>query len=199
MSAINQAAVELFAAKAKPVSILVSEADSLERALDLAVSVCEKKPLAHLLLPDAAPDSARKKTLAAPGLDETSWNYLAEAGAKKGFEMIRGGLRNYLAGVDVTISVADLGVADTATCVLECPKEDDRLATMICETHVIALAKSKIVANSYEAESFLERALAKERNYTAFISGASRTADIERVLTLGVHGPLELHLVMIEA
>jgi L-lactate dehydrogenase complex protein LldG len=199
MPNINAAAVDLFSAKAKPVSIEVSTVNTLEEAMKVALEVCEKKPLGKSLLPGTtSPDAPRKKTLAAPALDEQSWSFLADGGTKKDFEMVRGGLRNYLGGIDVTFSVADMGIADTATSVIECEKEDVRLSTMICEIHVVALAKSKIVSSSYEAESYLLTALAKDRNYTAFISGPSRTADIERVLTLGVHGPLELYLVLLE-
>jgi L-lactate dehydrogenase complex protein LldG len=38
----------------------------------------------------------------------------------------------------------------------------------------------------------------RNADYTSFITGASRTADIERVLAIGVHGPLELHILLLE-
>ncbi|MDR2366869.1 MAG: LUD domain-containing protein [Deltaproteobacteria bacterium] len=112
--------------------------------------------------------------------------------------MVSQGLRSRLAGLEAAFTVATLGLAETGTCVLEGETEDARLASMLCETHVVGLRKRDIVRGAAEGLAFLERALARENNVVSFISGASRTSDIERVLTLGVHGPLSLVALLIE-
>ena len=45
---------------------------------------------------------------------------------------------------------------------------------------------------------FMEERSEQENTYIAFITGASRTADIERVLTIGVHGPREMEIIIVE-
>ncbi len=85
----------------------------------------------------------------------------------------------------------------TGTIAVNCPSEELRLATMISEVHVAVLPKSKLVEKSYDLESWMEGNMMKG-DYTAFITGPSRTADIERVLAIGVHGPLELHILLLE-
>ena len=200
---IDEAAVALFKAKAKPVTIEVIEVKDLTAAMDYAVEVTEKAARAKLMPAakqgEAPPDDpTRKKILAAPSIGEADWRYLSEKGEAKGFEMVRSGLRRLLAGFEVAFTVADMAVAETASAIAENDSEDYRLSTMICETHVLALAKSKIVKTLMDAVPYLEKVLGRDHNYTSFISGPSRTADIERVLTLGVHGPLYLHVVLME-
>ncbi len=208
MPNIDQSAVELFKKKAAPVSIQVVEVKDMQAAMEYALDVCERKEFCQLLLSGceenlsenaaAVCERATAKVLAAPNLDEKAYAALAKKGEAKGFTVIREGMRNHLAGIDVGFTTAELGIAETATCVLQSAGEETRLATMVCEVHVVALQKSRVAASLYDAEDMLQALMKDGPMYTAFISGPSRTADIERVLTIGVHGPLELHVAMVE-
>ena len=69
---------------------------------------------------------------------------------------------------------------------------------MITNIHVAVVNESRIKESTDDIENELTKMLSEDAGYVAFITGASRTADIERVLALGVHGPLELHILVME-
>ena len=90
------------------------------------------------------------------------------------------------------------GIAETGTLVLDSRSEELRLATMLSTVHVAILPADRIKPDSAALEQWLGDALAQPQPaYTAFITGPSRTADIERVLAIGVHGPRELHIMIL--
>lgn len=186
------ATIELFTTKSTAVSTTVVQAKNLKEAAEYALRLCTEKVFSR------PSGQVEGKVLAAPEMPQEIFNQLTESGKKAGIEVIDGGLRNRMDGIDVGFTLADMAIAETGTAIMRCGKEDTRLASMICETHVLTLPMSKVVATSYDAEDFLREAMGDGLMYTAFISGCSRTSDIERVLTLGVHGPLELHVVLTE-
>ena len=97
------------------------------------------------------------------------------------------------------ITGVNFAIADTGTIVLESTDEAIRLATTLPERHFALLDPRKIVADGLAAVPPLRRLQQQRpRSFLAYISGPSRTADIERVLTIGVHGPCELHILLLE-
>lgn len=204
----KEALCQKFTEKAELVSAFVTEIASEDEALKYVIDLCDKKEACQILasgceadLSDKAEalcDTKQTKVIAAPGLKKDLYKKLATQSKKAGFECIDSGMRQYLGGVDIGFAIAEYGIADTGTLMLDCPSEDLRLSTMISEFQVMILPKSKIRANTYAVEKMMLTRMKKTPDYLAFITGASRTADIERVLTLGVHGPLELHILLLE-
>jgi len=209
MPPVNQELVEAFSAKAALVNAVVQELPSMAAALQYVVDVCEKKEPAELLAdepgvakgplgPNKMPTRVQR-VVAAPDLGDEDFSVLEEACKAKGFACIRNGLRKHLAGIDVGFSCAELGVAASGTCLMNTDSEDVRLAGMISETHIILLRKSTIYPDLPSiAQIMRQRINASSATYTTLITGPSRTADIERVAAVGVHGPLELHIILLE-
>lgn len=205
---MSQTTLERFTMKAELVSAKVSHIQSMDEALDAAISICDEKDTCQIIASgcqeklskpaDELCETKFEKIIAAPALDDAMFTALEAKCSKKGFRLIRERMRDHQGGIDVGFTVCDWGIGDTGTLVLDSTSEEVRLATMLCESHIAVLPLSKLVADSLDIEDWLTKKMLDGPNYMAFITGASRTADIERVLAIGVHGPLELHILLLE-
>lgn len=201
--------LEKFRKKAEIVSAIVSEVDSMAQAIAYTVDLCDQKDACQLLMSGCEESLSDKgqdlcelkqmgKIIAAPGLNAADLDALVKQAAPKGISVIRDGMRQHLAGIDIGFTMADWGIGETGSLVLESSSEELRLATMVSEIHVAVIPKSKIRATAEDLYAELKGYMQQKPNYLAFVTGPSRTADIERVLALGVHGPLELHILILE-
>jgi len=138
-------------------------------------------------------------SMVAMGLETQSVNLLEKACKTADLTFIKPPLRSHANEIHTALTPVDWGIAETGTLVLDSSSEDVRIATMLSETHVALLPVSKIKPDVTALENEINAVLKAEgSSYYAFITGASRTADIERVLTIGVHGPQELHILIME-
>jgi L-lactate dehydrogenase complex protein LldG len=138
-------------------------------------------------------------SMVAMGLETQDVNLLEKACKTADLTFIKPPLRSHANEIHTALTPVDWGIAETGTLVLDSSSEDVRIATMLSETHVALLPVSKIKPDVTALENEINAVLkADGSSYYAFITGASRTADIERVLTIGVHGPQELHILIME-
>ncbi|MFP3882868.1 MAG: lactate utilization protein C [Actinomycetota bacterium] len=99
--------------------------------------------------------------------------------------------------LDVGVTGADAALAESGTLVLTHGKGRPRMASLAPEIH-IALLEVSFIERTLAHWAHENPRLAGETTNLVFVSGPSRTGDIEQQLNLGVHGPRHLHVVMIK-
>ena len=102
--------------------------------------------------------------------------------------------RERAAASRVGVSEFDWALAETGTLAQDATDPRLRLASTLPETHVALVRVSSLVP---DLECLVARGDPRAAEYLAFVTGPSRTADIERVLTIGVHGPRRLVIVLV--
>jgi L-lactate dehydrogenase complex protein LldG len=102
--------------------------------------------------------------------------------------------REQLFAADIGITTAQWGIAETGTLVLDGDAERHRLASLLPPVHVALLPTARLLATFGEALKTIGVPLPPA---VTFVTGPSRTADIELQLVVGVHGPKELHVVLV--
>jgi iron-sulfur cluster protein len=112
-------------------------------------------------------------------------------------------LRQKFIEATVGISGANMAIAETGTIVLVTNEGNADLTTTLPPVHIALFGIDKVVATLDDAVAVL-RMLPRSgtgqvmTSYVNWITGPSRSADIEQSLTIGVHGPKEMHCVIID-
>jgi L-lactate utilization protein LutC len=105
--------------------------------------------------------------------------------------------RERLFAADLGLSDAQAGIAETGSLVLDSRAERHRLVSLVPPVHVAVLRAESIADDLGSALAGLGRG-AELASAVTLITGPSRTADIELELVIGVHGPRELHVLVLE-
>lgn len=96
----------------------------------------------------------------------------------------------------VGITAAFCAIAETGSLLLLSGRDSEATVSLLPETHVAIVPAGRIVAHLEDGFDLLRRERAGMPRAASFISGPSRTADIEQTVTLGAHGPYRVLIVL---
>jgi L-lactate dehydrogenase complex protein LldG len=98
----------------------------------------------------------------------------------------------------VGVTGAFAAIAETGTLMLLSGSATPAGVSLLPETHVALVRRAQIVATMEEGFARLRAAHAALPRAVNFVSGPSRTADVEQTVTLGAHGPRRVLIVLVE-
>ena len=123
---------------------------------------------------------------------------VAAAIGEAGIELIAGTTAREAEPAEAGVSRARFAVAETGSVGVVGNELQPRLATMLVPLHVVVVDEPRVVASLDEAGSEIEAAMTSGTRYVSLVTGPSRTADVEKTLAVGVHGPREVCVVLVE-
>jgi len=174
----------------------VHRTDNFEESAELIVSICKDHNAnfvlrsAHSVLTDIPLDSALTASGAVLKVTEHS--------SESNIQQIQRS-KSAAFNADVGITGVDYAIAETGTVVLHPRAGVSRLLSLAPPTHIAVLRPGDVLASldelfAIQRDDFLNGELQGSMN---LISGPSKTADIEGTTVTGIHGPLEVHLIII--
>jgi L-lactate dehydrogenase complex protein LldG len=169
--------IDLFVAMAEEVQTTVDRVASLA---DVPAAVArylasENLPAELVMAPD-------------PALDAIPW------GERPLLQLRRG---KAAPGDQVSLTPAFAGIAETGTLMLTSGPETPTTLNFLPDTHIVVLRADQVLPHYEEGWSRLRASGAIPRTVN-FITGPSRTGDIEQRIQLGAHGPRRLHIVLVD-
>jgi L-lactate dehydrogenase complex protein LldG len=174
----------------------VHRAGNPEDVADLIAGICEEKNAksvlrsTHDVFNEIQVDAAVTNTGATLGITEHEGD--------NSQEMIDDSKTKAFAA-DIGITGVDYAIAETGTVVLRPRSGLSRLVSLAPPTHIAVLRPGEVLDSldelfAMERNDYLSGNIAGSMN---LISGPSKTADIEGTTVTGIHGPLEVHLIIL--
>ncbi len=182
-----------FASRFEKLSGIVHRADSEAAAAATIADICRERQAGCVALAGLAPalvaliDTAC--TQACPGLSILTEPYAAAD------------LPLAIDRADIGITTISFAIAQSGTMVEVADNDALRLVSSLPRVHIGLLRAEDIIGRYHDSADRIRATIAAHPDnlVISFISGPSRTGDIELKLTLGVHGPEEAHCVIIDA
>ncbi len=174
----------------------VQRAGGGEDALDYVVSLARRLGVESAARAESAVFSAVPVDAALAGAGVVCWPAVYDADRE------RDAVRRRLAESGLGITGADYAIAETGSVIVLPRRGLSRLVSLLPPVHV-AIVRAQDVIDTLD-DLFVLRRLEYHSDggdmgsYLNFISGPSRTADIEQTIVVGVHGPREVHLVLLD-
>ena len=111
----------------------------------------------------------------------------------------RAAMRDRASGADVAVTGVDYAIAETGTCAIVARRGVSRLVSLLPPVHVALVEREQVLPSLDELFTLRRRDFidGREPGYMNLISGPSRSGDIDQTLVAGVHGPGEVHMVLI--
>ena len=178
----------------------VTNCGGVEEALDYVVSLARRLGATSVARSEQSVFGAVPVDAALAGVGALCWPAVYDGPDS------RLGVRRRLADSSMGITGADYAIAETGSVIVLPRRGLSRLVSVVPPVHV-AIVRPQDIIGSLD-DLFALRRLEYHRNgeggapdmgsYLNFITGPSRTADIEQTIVVGVHGPREVHMVLMD-
>ncbi len=89
-------------------------------------------------------------------------------------------------------------IAETGTVLLLSSPVTPKVTALLPETHICVVRAARMLDTMEESFALMRREAADPPRAVFFVSGPSRTADIEQTIVIGAHGPYRVHVIIVE-
>jgi len=139
----------------------------------------------------------RQRLLAPSGGRRGTVEFLYSDDSRSPRDPISDGARDQRSA-DTGITACEALIAETGSVLIKSSDIQPRLTSLLPERHVVIARSNQLIGTLWEAFALIKKAEGGLPAAYTLVTGVSQTADIEKVLVKGVHGPRELCVILLE-